>query len=95
MMHVVHRGAGANMQVRAIESCEAGMSYGNPDFRSDTFTSSDRRRFIQLFAGASLALGGAALAGCANMDMRADPPKPRPKTMIIGRGSGPGGGPGR
>jgi len=45
---------------------------------------------MALFAGASLALAGAALAGCSNM--RADPAKPRPKTHINGRQGGSGGG---
>lgn len=56
---------------------------------------SNRRAFMTLFAGASVALAGAAVTGCSDWDMRADPPKKKPKTMIIGRGSGPGGGPGR
>lgn len=71
------------------------MSHTDLDNTSGEFASSNRRTFMTLFAGASLALTGAALAGCSDWDMRADPPKPKPKTMIIGRQSGPGGGPGR
>lgn len=71
------------------------MNHSETRARSDTSVSSDRRKFMSLFAGASLALAGTAITGCSDMDLRADPPKPKPKTMIIGRQSGPGGGPGR
>lgn len=47
---------------------------------------------MTLFAGASLALAGAALSGCASWNMAADPAQPRPKTYINGRQGGSGGG---
>lgn len=61
------------------------------DSRIDRSMSSNRRKFMSLFAGASLALAGSAVAGCSNWDMRADPAKPRPKTYINGRQGGSGG----
>ena len=65
---------------------EAIMTHTNLDSRIDTSVSSNRRKFMTLFAGASL-----ALAGCSSWDMRADPAKPRPKTHITGRQGGSGG----
>jgi hypothetical protein len=94
-MHVVHGFADANIPGTAIVFSETTMTEIDAYSRSPISASSNRRAFMSLFAGASLALAGAALAGCGNMDMRADPQKPKPKTMINGRGSGPGGGPGR
>jgi hypothetical protein len=61
------------------------------DPRTDISASSNRRGFMTLFAGASLALAGAALTGCSGWDMRADPAKSRPKTYINGRQGGSGG----
>lgn len=53
--------------------------------------SPNRRAFMTLFTGASLALVAGAVAGCSSWDMRADPAKPRPKTYINGRQGGSGG----
>jgi hypothetical protein len=61
------------------------------DPRIDVSVSSNRRKFMTLFAGASLALVGTALTGCSSWDMRADQAKPRPKTYINGRQGGSGG----
>ncbi|HWA49933.1 MAG TPA: hypothetical protein VG742_16795 [Dongiaceae bacterium] len=47
---------------------------------------------MTLLTGASLALAAGAVAGCSGWDMRAAPAKPRPKTYIIGRQGGSGGG---
>jgi hypothetical protein len=67
------------------------MTSTNPDLAVDTSASPNRRKFMTLFAGASLAVAGAALSGCSGWDMRADPAKSRPKTHINGRQGGSGG----
>jgi len=56
----------------------------------NTPTSPDRRRPMRLLVGASLAAPVALIAGCGDMNMKAAPEKPRPKTHITGRGGGPG-----
>lgn len=53
--------------------------------------SPNRRKFMTLFTGASLALAAGTIAGCSDWNMRADPAKPLPKTYIIGRQGGSGG----
>lgn len=47
-----------------------------------------RRAFMRWMAAGSFALGGALVAGCANM--KADPKRSRLKTHITGRGGANG-----
>lgn len=54
-------------------------------------TSPNRRKFMTLLTGASLALAAGMIASCSGWDMRAAPKKPTPKTYIIGRQGGSGG----
>lgn len=59
----------------------------------DTFTREvpgrgNRRAFMRLMAGGSLAIAAPLAAGCAGM--KADPKRPRPKTHITGRGGANG-----
>lgn len=63
------------------------MTPSQSDFSLSPTDSSNRRKFLRLFGGASLALAGAAIAGCANM--AAGPKQKRPKSYINGRGNGP------
>jgi len=64
------------------------MRSGDGTLMTGFSNSPGRRNFVRLMAGASLAVAGAMIAGCGNL--QADPKRPRPKTRITGHGGATG-----
>lgn len=76
------------MSAIATDPSEAAVQQNDRESKSVNSTQSNRRRAMCLFASVSLALVGAAVAGCANMKI--DPKPKRIDSHITGRGGGPG-----